>query len=472
MSNKLHFHTLKIPPNFAANNNEYKDMKQLLALLFLFFGLSEASGQQRVYSLKECVEIGIRNNISLKNSRLSILKGKTTLTQSRSKLLPVLSADFQMVDYLMKPANVTTGTLLGTDFPDEPTWQKIQSMQYTMTASIKLGVPLYNQTLLSAIKVARTMQELNKLSYEKAVEDLTVQICNVYYLAQASLELQSLLDENIHRMKELCAITEELYKGGVVLEIDLTRIQINLKGLVAQHDQYATLYEQQLNLLRYLLDLSPETPMGVSRMPQEISLLQAEGVSSSLPELKLLSTKQELTKRQARAVRAGYIPSVSLSGQLGAVGYQEKFKHFFHTSGETHNWFGNTYLALSVHIPIFDGNDKKLKIRQYEYDKQQAENAFNLQRKQLDKEYADASRQLQHNLEVYDTQKDSYRQAQDVYAVTEEKYKEGVASMTELLQDEMRLRNAQSACVQGHCQCNIAQLALMKLSGNLDRLTQ
>ena len=75
MSNKLHFHTLKIPPNFAANNNEYKDMKQLLALLLLFFGLSEASGQQRVYSLKECVEIGIRNNISLKNSRLSILKG-------------------------------------------------------------------------------------------------------------------------------------------------------------------------------------------------------------------------------------------------------------------------------------------------------------------------------------------------------------------------------------------------------------
>ena len=219
-------------------------MKQLLALLLLFFGLSEASGQQRVYSLKECVEIGIRNNISLKNSRLSILKGKTTLTQSRSRLLPVLSADFQMVDYLMKPANVTTGTLLGTDFPDEPTWQKIQSMQYTMTAGIKLGVPLYNQTLLSAIKVARTMQELNKLSYEKAVEDLTVQICNVYYLAQASLELQSLLDENIHRMKELCAITEELYKGGVVLEIDLTRVQINLKGLVAQHDQYATLYEQ------------------------------------------------------------------------------------------------------------------------------------------------------------------------------------------------------------------------------------
>ena len=159
-----------------------------------------------------------------------------------------------------------------------------------------------------------------------------------------------------------------------------------------------------------------------------------------------------------------------MGGQFGAIGYQEKFHHFFHTSGETHNWFGNTYLALLVHIPIFDGNDKRLKVRQYRYDRQQAETTFDMRRKQLDKEYADASRQLRHNIEVFHTQKDSYRQAEDVYAVTEEKYKEGVASMTELLQDEMRLRTAQSACVQAHCQCNVAQLTLLKLSGDLETL--
>lgn len=143
------------------------------------------------------------------------------MTQNRSKLLPVLSADFQMADYLMKPANVTTGALLGSDFPDDPTWQKIQSMQYAMTSGIQLGVPLYNQTILSATKVARTLQEISNLSYEKAVEDLTLQIGNVYYLAQASLEQQNLLAENIRRMEELCTITEELYKGGVVFHVAL-----------------------------------------------------------------------------------------------------------------------------------------------------------------------------------------------------------------------------------------------------------
>lgn len=150
-------------------------MKYLLLLVCLFFCLPDVYGQTKTYSLKECVETGIRNNLSLKNSWLSVLKSKTALTQSRSRLLPVLSADFRMADYLMKPANVTTGTLLGNDFPDDPTWQKIQSMQYAMTAGIQFGMPLYNQTVLSAAKVARTVQEISTLSYEKAVEDLTVQ---------------------------------------------------------------------------------------------------------------------------------------------------------------------------------------------------------------------------------------------------------------------------------------------------------
>lgn len=446
-------------------------MKQLAWLLLLTWSLPDAWGQTRTFTLKECVETGIRNNLSLRNARVSVLKSRTALSQSRARLLPVLSADFQMADYLMKPAGVTTGVLLGDDFPDDPTWQKIRSIQYAMTSGLQLGVPLYNQTVLAATKVARTVQEISSLSYEKAVEDLTLQIGNVYYLAQTSLKQQTLLEENIRRMEELCAITGELYKGGVVLEVDLTRAQINLKNLVVQRDRYVTLYEQQLNLLRFLLDLPSETPMAVTPMPAEVALFACGGVSKSLPLLRLLSTRQKLADRQIKAVRAGYIPSVSLSGRLGAVGYQEKFRHFFHTSGETHNWFGNTYLALSIQIPIFDGNDKRLKVRQYQYDRLQAETAFDLQRKQLDKEYADASRRLRHNLEELRTQGESYRQAEAVYEVTKEKYREGVASMTELLQDEMRLWSAQSACVQAHCQCNIAQLTLLKLSGGLAELS-
>lgn len=41
-------------------------MKHLLLLVFWFFALPCIYGQEKTYSLKECVETGLRNNLSLK----------------------------------------------------------------------------------------------------------------------------------------------------------------------------------------------------------------------------------------------------------------------------------------------------------------------------------------------------------------------------------------------------------------------
>lgn len=423
-------------------------------------------------TLQKCIETGIANNLSLADARIGIDKGRTGVSQNRSRLLPVIDGIFQFTDYLKNPVNVTTGTLLGGEFPEDPAWQTIKSMQYNANAGIRLYMPLYDQTILAAIDAAKTVERINSLSYEKAAEDLTMQISKVYYMAQASQEQERLTSENILRMEELCDITEALYRQGVVMEVDLNRVHINLQNLKTQYDQSRTLHCQQLNMLRFLMDMAPETPLKVTRMTERIESLPAAGVSEELPELLLSAQQKTLAEQRIKTVKAGYLPTLSLTGYAGALGYQEKFHHFFHTNAATDNWFGNCYIGLSVRIPLFEANSKRLQIKQYRYDARQAANRMELMRKQLDENYANAVLQLNHNMEVFRTQSDSRRQAEEVYNVTEEQYKEGVASMTALLQDEMQLRTAQTACVQALCQCRLAQLDLLKLSGNLSQLSR
>lgn len=445
-------------------------MKYICTFIFCCMVGSVCNGQ--TMTLKECIASGIANNLSLSNARIDIDKGRTGVSQNRSRLLPVINGVFQITDYLKSPVNVTTGTLLGNDFPDNPTWQTIQSMQYNASAGIQLSMPLYNQTVLAAIDVARTVEKINTLSYAKAVEDLTMQISKVYYMAQASRKQQSLSDKNIARMEDLCQITEALYGQGVVMEVDLNRVRINLQALKTQRGRCHTLYEQQLNLLRFLMNVTQETPLNVAYMAEDVDTVHLAGISNGLPELLLAEKQKELAEKRIKTVRAGYLPTLSLTGYAGTLGYQEKFNHFFHTSASSDNWFGNCYIGLSVRIPLFEANSKKLQIKQYRYDAQQEANRMDLLKKQLNENYADALLQLEHNIEVFRTQSESYRQAEDVYNVTEEQYKAGVASMTALLQDEMQLRTAQAACVQAHCQCNLAQLDLLKLSGNLSQLSE
>lgn len=444
---------------------------RLKFILILFLAARMISGAQTM-TLKECVRQGIANNLSLANARIDVRKGHTAVSQNRSRLLPVINGVFQFTDYLKSPVNVTTGTLLGNDFPDDPTWQTIRSMQYNVNAGIQLTMPLYNAGIYASVDVAKTVESLSSISYDKAVEELTMQIGKVYYLAQSSLELARLTGENISRMQELAAITEAMYDQGIVLEVDLNRVRINLEDLKAQQDRFSTLYAQQTNMLRFLLDLSPDTPLEVEAMTGDVELSQASGLSDGLPELRLAGMRKTLVERKIKAVKAGYLPTISLTGYAGGLGYQEKFSHFFHTAASSRNWFGNCFIGLNITIPIFDANSKRLQISQHRYDAEMADNDAQLLRDRMSQEYTNTLLQIKHTMEVYRTQSQSYRQARDVYDVTEEQFREGVASMTAILQDEMRLRVAQSACVQAHCQFNLAQLVLLRLSGNLPLLTR
>lgn len=446
-------------------------MKYLYAIIIgCALATSWSYGQEM--TLGQCIKLGIDNNLSLANAHIGIDKARVNISQNRAKLLPIISGALQLTDYLKSPVNVTTGTLLGNDFPDNPTWQAIKTMQYNATMGVSLSMPLYDQQTRASITVAETLHKILSLSYDKAAQDLTVQIARLYYMAQASLEQTRLADENISRMKQLCNITEALYTQGVIMEVDLNRVRINLDNLESLHNQSLTLHNQQLNLLRFLLDMSPDTPLEVTPIDKKIAPLHPTGLSTSLPSLLVSAQQQTMAEQQIKAVKASYLPTVSLVGYAGAMGYQEKIGHYFHTSSATDNWFANCHIGLSLRVPLFDANIRKLQIRQLRHNAQQASNNARQTQRQLQQEYANALLQLNHNTQQFETQSHNQRQAQEVYNLTIEQYKEGVASMTSLLQDEMQLRTAQTSCVQALCQCRLAQLELLRLTGALSKLSQ
>lgn len=417
-------------------------------------------------TLAECIDMGISRNLAVDNARIGISQGHAGVSQSRAKLLPVIQGVAQFTDYLRSPVNVTTGTLLGNEFPDSPTWQTIKSTQYNSNAGVQLTAPLYNQTILAAIDVARTVEEIKSLSYELAVESLTMQIGKVYYLAQTSKEQLRLTGINMCRMDELCVITDALYEQGMVMDVDKNRVNINRKMLEAEREVTHTLYQQQLNMLRYLMNLDMDAPLDVVPMPESFEPVIIGNASDELPEIMLAYKQKELIDCRIKSVRAGFMPTLTFTGYAGGVGYSEKLSQF------ADNWFANCFIGVSLRIPLFEANSKRLQIRQLRYDAEQAENSIAMLRKQIDKNYADAVLQLRKSIEIVGTQTECRKQAESVYIVTEEQYKEGIASMTALLQDDMQLRSAQSACIQAVCQSKLAQLELLRLTGCLDKLSE
>lgn len=421
---------------------------------------------QRTLTLEECLRIGIENNLSLAGSRNELRKAKHLLSENRAKLLPQINAVAGFNDNFNPPVSVTDGSAYGNPY------NVTKTLQYNASAGLQLQMPLYNQTVYTAIDIARTMNELNRLSYEKAREDLMLQISKMYYLGQNTVEQLALIQENRARLQELRDITQAFFDNGMAMEVDVKRVNINLENLQVQYDNAKSMLVQQLNLLKYVMDYPAEEEIALTPVnPEQVESVSLTGLRSDLYELQLLESQEKLAGQQKDLIRQGYLPSLSLTGSWMYSAYTDKARHWFH-SGPSNHWYPSSGLGLTLRVPIFDGLDKRARIRKARIDEENARLNYENMRKNMETQYLNATNDLMNNQRNFQKQKDNYLLAEEVYQVTTDRYREGIASMTEVLQDEMRMSEAQNNYLSAHYNYQVANLTLLKLTGQLDRLFQ
>lgn len=414
--------------------------------------------------MEQCLKTGIENNLSLETKRNDILKGKHTLSENRAKLLPQINAIASFNDNFNPPVSVTDGSAYGNPY------NVTHTLQYNASAGLQLQMPLYNQTVYTALSIARTMDEINGLSYEKAREDLMMQIAQMYYLGQSTSEQIAIVKENIRRLEELRDITTAFFDNGMAMEVDVKRVNINLENLQVQYDNAVSMLTQQLNLLKYVMDYPAEKEISLTPVDTEhITPVALSGLSENLSELRLLRQQGTLAEQQQKMISQGYLPSLSLTGNFMYSAFTDKAKNWFH-SGPSNHWYNSSGIGLTLRIPIFDGFDKRSKLRKARIDTENVKLAYENTRKNLQTQYLNATNELMNSQRNFTKQKDNYLLAEDVYEVTSDRYREGIASMTEVLQDEMRMSEAQNNYVNAHYNYRMTNLSLLKLTGNLETL--
>ena len=448
-------------------------LKSLLVMMFTI-GAVECIAQSDTLTLKRCIEIGIENNLTLQQKQQDIHIAEIGQSENRHKLIPVIQGYANFVHNVERATSVTDGSnlskLLGVDAP----YMVGQGLDFQTTGGFQLSMPLYNQTLYTGIQIADKMKEISEASYKKAKEDLTVEISKLYYLAQTTAKQIELIRSNIGRMESLKSITSAFYDNDMALKVDVQRVDINLENLRTQLTNAEAMYEQQLNLLRYTLDFAPDTPILLSTlkgyMDYDDSYL-LRGLSPDLYELQLLNMQSEVLQKQKKMINQGYLPTLSLVGTTQWTAFTDKFENYFHTH-PTNKWYNHTYWGLQLNVPIFDGLAKRNKSRKVAAQYTQLQTTIADTEKKLQTQYQNSLNDWHNNIRNAERQRENYRLAESVYLVTSDQYKEGVASMSDLLQDEMRMTEAQNGYISALYKYMVSELSLLKLTGQLNRLTE
>ncbi|HEY1166365.1 MAG TPA: TolC family protein [Chitinophaga sp.] len=451
-------------------------MKRLKLLLILLTGIGVYNGYaQTGMTLQECLKYALANNQKLAYTRMDEDMGRFKTSEVKARALPQINGTGTYTNNIKKPVFPLPGEVLGQ--PGQTVLLE-SGLTHNLSAGATLEQKVFDQTVFTGLKAAKTTEEYYKMATVQSEESVIYNVSQAYYQALVSREKIRVLDANIEKLTTLTETTKSQLDNGLARKIDLDRIKVNLTNYKTQRIQQENQYRLQLNQLKQSIGMAMDTQVDLpSASFDELKDKSAAGQAfgsldlNNRIEYRLLDKQVELQELQKKAYIAEYYPTLSLTGNYTYNGLSNKFD-FLKTkaNGSTANWYGTSSVGVTLKVPIFDGFGRRSRVRQAnvklrQLNKQKEETALS-----LSTAFENAKLQVQSNLTTIKAQQENVDLANEVYASTQNNYKLGLASLTDLLDSETSLTEAQNNYNEALLQYKLAELDIIKSNGNLKNL--
>ena len=174
----------------------------------------------------------------------------------------------------------------------------------------------------------------------------------------------------------------------------------------------------------------------------------------------------DLLRIQRRSAIAEALPSLSAYATLSAQAYRPDI-NFFDTD---RRWYGGAGAGVRLKIPIFDGFRVHNKTWVYKLEEEKLEEDQRQVNEGKALEFRQAREQLGTSLRTLRSQSDNVALAREITDKLVLQYREGVASLTDLLNAQTALSEAETNYWQQVFSYKLAVLKLLKTAGQLELL--
>ena len=123
-------------------------------------------------------------------------------------------------------------------------------------------------------------------------------------------------------------------------------------------------------------------------------------------------------------------------------------------------------------MPIFTGFGTRAKVRQAEIELKQNKLKIEDTQLALNLDFENAKKQMENSLETINIQKENAKLAQEVFNNTNNNYAQGLAPLTDLLDADNALVEAQNNYTASLLEYKLAEIQILKTKGELKTLTK
>ena len=423
-------------------------MRKVLLIGVAMLGTVQMSAQKQ-WTLQDCIDYAMENNITLKKSQLQKQSATEDLKGAKAALLPTVSASTnQSLGY--QPwkdtgmAYVTNGTVN----------TKVDKTSYNGSYSLSGQWTVWNGGRnTNTIKLDRLAEQEAELSSRETANSIQERIAQIFSQILYLDESVKVNEQMLETSKKNEERGQEMLNVGKMSKADLAQLSAQ-----RANDEYS-IVEAKTQLMNYklqmkqLLEITDETEFDVA-VPEigdemilaAIPALQTvyEEALLSRPEIERSQLAVKGSEVSVSIAKAGWMPNVSVTGgvststnSLSGTGWGSQFKSNV-----------NTQLGLGVSMPIYDGRSTKTAVNKAKIQQLQARLDLQDLQKTLYSDIQGYWINAVNNQEKYKAAKSSVESAQQSYDLLSEQFRLGLKNIVELLAGKDNLLNAQQNQLQ------------------------
>ena len=421
-------------------------MKRLSILVMLALpALLETMADNKKWTLRECEDYAIANNISIKQSEVARVKQTYTLSTARNKRLPDLSATLG--------ENLSFGRGLTADNIYDNTNTSNTSLQLQTSVPLFTGFEIPENIKLNRLNLEALTEDL-----EKAKNNIRMQVAQAYVQILYDQEITAVAYRQIEIDSMQVARLTAFVNNGKASVSELSQQQSTLASSRLTATQAENKYRLSVLALTQLLELP--TPIGFAVVNPDMSDLgKLEDISLLTPDdiyAEALTFKPEIRSEQLRLqgsehsiniAKAGYYPKLNFSAGLGS--------NYYTTSSYDSDPFGkqlknnfSQFIGLNLNIPIFSRFQVRNNVRSARADRLNQELKLENAKKTLYKEIQQVYYNALNALSKEKSSNEALVSSEDAFKLMQAKYENGKATITEFNEAKNKYLKAESDLVQ------------------------
>ena len=426
----------------------------LLVALLLAHG-NPAGAQQttpRQLTLKEAIGLALKANLSVRVASAYVDETAGTRERRRSALLPHAFADTQVLR-----ENVSLGAM-GVSIPGIPS---VVGPFNRYDFRVSGSQSLIDRQAYHNWKASEKQEQAGKLDYQDARDLVIRQTAGFYLDSQTAAAEVEAAESRVTTSDVLEKLARDQHDHGLATAVDVVRAQVQLardrQNLLVARNTYQT---SLLTLARFL-GLSPGAPLELAERLQfrHFDVPDVDQVLHSAldarPDYRALVTQRESLIEQQKASRARYLPTLTVSGDYGALG-----RTFGSLAG-----IGDVQATLSVNLFDRDrtGEQKEIASRVKRLDEQIDDLG-----RGIEEDLRKAVLDLQSTANQVDVTEAALDLAQRELTLVQDRFRNGVSDNVEVVSAQTTLAGAQDDRIMALARHADAGMALARALGSTE----